>query len=63
MDKLFGILLDESQPNGVRANAASDLRLISTGLERRTNERSAEVQNMSKEIHAVSSLLFFVLWG
>jgi hypothetical protein len=64
MDKLFNVLLDESEPNSVRAQAASDLRDISHGLETRTNQKAVEVQNVSKEIHAVScSVVPFALWG
>jgi hypothetical protein len=64
MVKLFNVLLDESKPDSVRAQAASDLRDISDGLETRTNQKAAEVQNVTKEIHAVScSVVLFALWG
>jgi len=52
MDKLFDVLLDESEPNAVRGQAASNLLLISNALQKRTKEKSDEVANMSREVHA-----------
>jgi hypothetical protein len=56
MDQLFAILLDSTKPDYVREQAASDLLAISDGLGTRTNEKAAEVQKMTEEIHTVSCL-------